>query len=73
MRLPGDSRVQPPRLRQIEPAWRRAWRKYRLAGVAAAARYTAQAFERRSETIARIRATSAPLATERRLTCAQGK
>jgi diacylglycerol kinase family enzyme len=35
-----------------------------------------QAFElvvRRSETIARVRATSAPLATERRLTCAQGK
>lgn len=52
MRLPGDVRVQPPRLRRIEPAWRRAWRKYRLAGVAAAAAgawYAADSLRHRRE------------------------
>jgi cardiolipin synthase A/B len=32
-----DLRVEPPRLRRSEPGWRRAWRKYRLAGAAAVA------------------------------------
>lgn len=30
-------RIEPPRIRRDEPGWRRAWRRHRLAGAAAAA------------------------------------
>jgi len=52
MGLPGDIGVQPPRLRRVEPAWRRAWRKYRLAGAAGAAAvgwYAAESLRHRRE------------------------
>ena len=52
MRGPSDIRVQPPRLRRKEPGWKRAWRKYRLAGAAAAAAggwYAADSLRHRRE------------------------
>jgi cardiolipin synthase A/B len=52
MRMPGEIRVQAPRLRRAEPPWRRAWRKYRLAGAAAAAAgawYAADSLRHRRE------------------------
>ena len=52
MRGPSDIRVQPPRLRRKEPGWKRAWRKYRFAGAAAAAAagwYAADSLRHRRE------------------------
>lgn len=52
MRPPRDIRVQPPRLRRGDPALKRAWRKYRLAGAAAAAAagwYAADSLRHRRE------------------------
>jgi cardiolipin synthase len=45
-------RVEPPRLRRPEPAWRRAWRRYRLAGAVgavAAGWYAADSLRHRRE------------------------
>ena len=52
MSRPRDLRLQPPRLRRIEPAWKRAWRKYRLAaavGASAIGWYTADSLRHRRE------------------------
>ena len=32
MKLPLDMRLDPPRIRRDEPAWKEAWRRYRLSG-----------------------------------------
>ncbi len=52
MRGLSDIRVEPPRLRRKEPGWKRAWRKYRLAGAIAAAAagwYAADSLRHRRE------------------------
>lgn len=52
MRIPSDIRIDPPRLRRAEPAWKEAWRKYRLsafAGAAAVGWYAADSLRHRRE------------------------
>ena len=52
MRLPRGLELQPPRIGHAEPAARRAWRRYRLAGavgVAALAWYAADSLRHRRE------------------------
>jgi cardiolipin synthase len=52
MRLPADLRLDPPRLRRREPAWRTAWRRYRLsalAGATAVTWYAADSLRHRRE------------------------
>jgi cardiolipin synthase len=52
MVVPRDVRLDPPRIRRAEPAWKQAWRRYRLAalaGTAAAAWYAADSLRHRRE------------------------
>jgi cardiolipin synthase len=47
-----EIRIDPPRLRRVDPAWKRAWRRYRLTGLvagAAAGWYAADSLRHRRE------------------------